>query len=242
MQKMSFSRSYKNQNVIFLDANTFQNLTCPKSFISKSNTLYFFQSKIWRVVQTSNQNLKRCENFDLQSDKFQNFFSEILFLSCFSGSDLMMISTANVNNNLFQRGELKENACFIVSRQMDKWKLPHFSSSLNVWGIALWQHTNFAEVTDRTLRSLKYSRSAVFFRKHLCENERKRSLVRIPLIFSNVFVWATRMRAIERSWHLHSIYPILAAGRYLPQSWHLWKLTMPIRKSNFKICAAQNNP
>ena len=29
----------------------FQNLTCPKFFNSKSNALYFFQSKIWRFVK-----------------------------------------------------------------------------------------------------------------------------------------------------------------------------------------------
>ena len=56
MQNMSFSRSKKYQNVIFLDANIFQNLTCRKIFNSKSNALYFFQFKIWRVVKTSKQN------------------------------------------------------------------------------------------------------------------------------------------------------------------------------------------
>ena len=127
---------------------------------------------------------------------------------------------------------------------MDNWKLPNVNSSPNVWGIALWQHKIFTEVTDRTLWSIKHSRSAVFLRKHLCENKRKRSSVRIPSIFSNVFVWATRRRAIEGSWHLHSIYTILAAaaGRYLPQYWHLSKLIMPNRKSNFKTCVAQNIP
>ena len=121
---------------------------------------------------------------------------------------------------------------------MDNLKPPHVNSSLNVWGTALWQHTFFAEVTDRILWSKKYTRSAVFLKIHLCENKRKRSFVRIPSFFSNVFVWATRRRAIERSWHLHSIYPILAAGRYLPQFWHLSKLTMPNRKSHFTTCVA----
>ena len=242
MQKMSSSRCKKNQNVIFLDAKFFQYLTCRKVFNSKSNALYFFQSNIWRVVKTSNQNLRRFENFNSKSDKFQNFFSEIWFLSCFSDSDWMMTSSVNSITNLFQRGVLKENARYRVSRQMDKWKLPHVNSSLNGWGIALWQHTIFIEVTDRILWSIKYSRSAVFLRIHLCENKRKRSLVRIPSIFSNVFVWATRRRTIERSWHLHSIYPILAAGRYVPKSWHLSKLTMRNRKSNFKTCVAQNLP
>ena len=130
----------------------------------------------------------------------------------------------------------------LVSRQMDNWKLPHVNSSLNVWGIPLWQHTTFTEVTDKTLWSTKCSRSAVFLKIQLCENKRKRCLVRIFSIFSNVFMWATRRRAMERSWHLHSIYPILAAGRFLPKSWYLSKLTMLIGTSNFKTCVAQNIP
>ena len=122
----------------------------------------------------------------------------------------------------------------VVGLQMDNWKLPHVNSSLNVQGIPLKQHSNFTEVTDRTLWSIKSSRSAVFLKKHFCENKRKRSLVGIQSIFSIVFLWATKRRAMERSWHLNSIYPILAAGRYLPKSWNLSKLTMPNRKSNFK--------
>ena len=204
--------------------------------------MYVFQSKNWRVVKTSNQTLTRCEIFNSKSDKFQNIFSNIWFLSCFAVSDWLMISSVNVITNLFRKGELKDNACYRVSRQMDNWKLPHVNSSLSVRGIALWQHTIFTEVRDRTLWSIKNSRSAVFLRIHLCENKRNRSLVRILSIFSKVFVWATRRTAIERSWHLHSIYPIMAAGRYLPQSWHLSKLTMPNRKSNFKTCVAQNTP
>ena len=101
---------------------------------------------------------------------------------------------------------------------------------------------NFHRSLDRTLWSKNYSRSAVFLRIHLCENKSERSLVRSPSIFSNAFVWARRRRVIEKSWHLHSIYPILAAGRYLQQSWHLSKLTMPNRKSNLMTCAAQNIP
>ena len=128
----------------------------------------------------------------------------------------------------------------IFIRQMDNWKLPHVNSSLNVWEIALWQHTIFTEITDRTLCSIKSSRSAVFLKKHLRENKWIRFLVRTSSVFSKVFVWATRRRAMERSWHLRSNYPMLAAGRYLPQSWHLSKLTMLNRKSNFKTCVSQN--
>ena len=63
MQNMSFSRSKMNQNVIFWMQTFFQNLTCPKIFNSKSNALYFFQSKIWRFVKLLNQNLTRFEIF-----------------------------------------------------------------------------------------------------------------------------------------------------------------------------------
>ena len=58
----------------------------------------------------------------------------------------------------------------------------------------------------------------MFLDTQLCEKKRKLSLVRIPSIFSNVFIWASRRRAIESSWHLHSIYPILAGGCYLPHN------------------------
>ena len=130
----------------------------------------------------------------------------------------------------------------LVSCQMDNWKLPHNNSSLDVRGIPLWQHTILTEGTDRTLWSIKCSRSAVFLKIDLCENKRKRSLVRILSIFSNAFVWATRRRAMEGSWHLHSIYPILAAERCLPKSWNLSKRTMLNRKSNSQTCDAQDIP
>ena len=127
----------------------------------------------------------------------------------------------------------------IGSRQMDTWKLPHVNSPLNMWGIPLWEHTFCTEVTDKTLWSIICSRSAVFFKIHLCENQRKRSLVEILSVFSNVFVWATRRRTMERSWQLHSIYSILNAGRYLTKSWNLSKLKIFNRKSIFKTFDAQ---
>ena len=54
-----------------------------KFCISKSNSLYFFQSKIWLVVKTSNQNLTRCENFNSKSDKFQKFLQNLIFILFF---------------------------------------------------------------------------------------------------------------------------------------------------------------
>ena len=49
----------------------------------------------------------------------------------------MMIYSVNVITDLFQRREVKDNAYYRVSRQMDNWKLPHINSPLNVRGIAL---------------------------------------------------------------------------------------------------------
>ena len=69
---------------------------------------------------------------------------------------------------------------------------------------------------------------------HFCQNS-------ISLLQS--IVWATKKKwAMERSWHLHKIYPRTSAGRYLPQSWHLWKVTMLHRNSNFKTSVDQNIP
>ena len=114
----------------------------------------------------------------------------------------------------------------IVSGQLDNWKLPHVNSPLNGWGEAIWQHTFFTNITDRNLGSINCSRSALFLKIHLCENKTKRSVVIFPSFLSIFFVWATKRRAMERSWHLHSICPTLAAGRYLQQFWHLSEMTM----------------
>ena len=155
----------------------------------------------------------------------------------------MMISSVNVSTNLFQKGEVKDNVCYRFSRQKYNWKLPHLKSLFKGWGIALWQDTIFTESMEWNLWNIKSSRSAVFLKIHLCENKRKRTLVGFPSIFSNFFLWATRRRrAMERSWQLHSIYPIMAAGCYLPQSWNLSKLTMLNGKMNFKTCVVQNIP
>ena len=72
---------------------------------------------------------------------------------------------------------------------------------------------------DRTLWSIRTSRSVAFLKLHLCENKRKRSSVGIPSIISNFFVWARkRRRAMEKNLHVHRISAILGARRYLPQS------------------------
>ena len=95
-----------------------------------------------------------------------------------------MISSVNVYTNLFQRREVKDNVCYRFSRQMHNWKLPHVNSPLSLWEKPSWQHTIFTEVMDRNLSSIKSSRLAVFLKLNLCENKRKRTLVKIPSIFS----------------------------------------------------------
>ena len=153
-----------------------------------------------------------------------------------------MMSSVNVNTNLLYRREVKNNVCYRLSRQMYNWRLTHGNSPLNVWGTAKRQHTVFTEVMDEILWCKNTSRRAVLLKINLCENKRNRTLVRLLSIFSNVFVWATKRRAMQRSSHQHSIYPIMAAGRYLAQSWLLSKRTMPNQKSNLKTCVVQNIP
>ena len=146
-------------------------------------------------------------------------FLKKMILSCFSGPVWMMTSSVSVITKIFLGTEVKDKVCYRFSHQMYNWKLPHVNLAFNLWGISIWQNTNFTEAMDRTLWSTKPSRSAWLLRIYLCENKRKRTLVRTQSIFSNVFTWATRRsRTIEGSWHLHSFYPILAAGRHLPMS------------------------
>ena len=49
------------------------------------------------------------------------------------------------------------------------WRLPQSNWPLNVWGIALWQHTIFKELMDRTLWRIRSSRSAVLVKLNFCE-------------------------------------------------------------------------
>ena len=50
----------------------------------------------------------------------------------------MMIFSVNVNNNIFERRELKDNVCYRFSLQIYKWKLPHVYSSLNRCIVFKW--------------------------------------------------------------------------------------------------------
>ena len=85
--------------------------------IQKLTRCICFQSKKVRVVKVWKQNLTRCknfvskstafENFNWKLDKFQNFFSEIWFSFCFSGSDWMMISSVNVKTKIFLKRRIK---------------------------------------------------------------------------------------------------------------------------------------
>ena len=125
-----------------------QTLTSGKTFTSKSNALYFFHNKIWRVKKLLNQNKTRCkkfvsktdvlENSNSKSDKLWVFFAEIWFSSCFWGSNWMMFSSVSVKSNLNQKREFNENVCYRLSSQMYNWNLPHVNLPRNVWGNALW--------------------------------------------------------------------------------------------------------
>ena len=68
--------SKTRQNVIFWMQTFFQNKTSWKTFKSLSNSLYFFQFKIWIVVRLSKQHLTRCKKFISKSDALANFFSK----------------------------------------------------------------------------------------------------------------------------------------------------------------------
>ena len=147
---------------------TFFKIWHVEKFLFKNLTRWiFFQSNFWCVVKSLCQNMTRCGNFNSKSDKIRNLFSENGFLLCFSLCDWMMRSSVFFDTNWLYRGEIKDNTCYRVGRQMENRNLPHVNPSLNVWGIALWQHTIFTEVTDRTLFCIKDSRSGEFIRLHL---------------------------------------------------------------------------
>ena len=188
-----------------------------------------FWFKTWRVVKTLIHNLTNFRTFSPRSDFYLVFQVRTEWWYLLS----TLIPT-------YFKEENWKTMCVIVSRQMNNWKLPHVNSSLNMWGIPFWQHTFFTEVTDRTLWSINCNISAVFLQNTPLWKQEKRSSVRILSIFSNVFVWATRRRVMEKNCYLHSIYPILNAGRNLPKSWNFSKLKVLNRKSNFKTFDAQN--
>ena len=97
MQNMPFSRSKMDQNVIFWVQTIFQNVTCRKICNSKSNSLYFFQSNIWRVVKLLNQNLNWCFLFILKSNTLYNFYSKSAFQNhLFRFSLIYYESAANI--------------------------------------------------------------------------------------------------------------------------------------------------
>ena len=83
MQKMSFSQSKVYQNVIFCMQTIVQDLRCQKIFNTESTALYFFQSKIWRVVKLLNQTVTRCIfNFNIWH-VVKLFIQNLLFKSLF---------------------------------------------------------------------------------------------------------------------------------------------------------------
>ena len=145
-----------------------------KFLIQNLTRCFFFQSKIGRVVKLWNQNLTRCENFVSKSDALElfNSKSDKYFYSTSDYHFVFQVLTERwyllwtLIPNLFSTGDLKDNSCYRFSRQLYKWNMAQGNSSLNVWGIALWQHTYFTLGTERSLWSIKCSRSAVFLKKN----------------------------------------------------------------------------
>ena len=140
------------------------------------------------------ENLNALSKFLFKIWRDLNFFSEIWFSTCFSGSDWRFISTVNTNTNLLHRGKVEYNVWFRYSRQMYIWKLPCINSLLKLRGTASPQHTFFIKAMDRTLWSIKSGRSTVFLKIHFSENKRKNTLVKNRSLFFNHFVWAARIR------------------------------------------------
>ena len=80
-KKMAFLECKMKPNVTSGLQTFFQNLFCRKNSISKSNVL---------------------ENSYSKTDKFLEIFSEFWFLSYYSGSEWLMISSLYVNNIFFK--------------------------------------------------------------------------------------------------------------------------------------------
>ena len=117
--------------------------------------------KIWHVEKfliqnltrciLSIQNLTRCINFKSQSEALWKFYFKIWQVSKLFLRNLISILFFRLwlsddifcqrYYQIFSKRDLKDNALYRVSRQMENWKLPHVNSSLNVWGIVLWQYT-----------------------------------------------------------------------------------------------------
>ena len=169
---------------------------------------------IWRVVKFSLQNLMRCIFFKSKSGTLEIVFWEIWLEYCFSGSDWVLVSTVNVNINLLKGREVEGNVSYRFSCQICNWNVAHVNLPPNLWSTAWWQQTIFRKAMDKTLWRKNSSRSAVFPKIYLCENHTKSILVSFLSIFSNVFVRATRRKAMAENWHLHRIFAKLAAGRY----------------------------
>ena len=156
--------------MIFWMQTIFQKIICRETFNSKSNALFFFsiynmtrckasKSKSDALWKFCFKNTRVRKFYFPKSDLFWDFFSEIWFSSCFSGSHWMMISSVNNITKLLKKGELKDTACYRVSRQLYNCKVSHVNSSRHVW---IMTTHNFTVVRDRTLWSIKCSRSAVF--------------------------------------------------------------------------------
>ena len=147
-------KNFENQNLIFKKTFSFKNwflgykldsenwqkqkLTSPNlprciSVISNSVKKKNVCFKFWRVVTIFKSKIDALLKICTKSDTLWNFIPTIWLLSCFSVFDCIVISTVNVNNNLFQRREVKNNLCFRFSHHKYNCKLPHVSRPPNLW-------------------------------------------------------------------------------------------------------------
>ena len=84
---------------------------------------------------------------------------------------------------------------------------PHVISPLNMRRIALWQHTIFTEAMDRTQWSRKSSRSAVFLKKHICENKWKSAIQFWQIYFVSNEEKKSDGKKLTPTQHLSKIWP-----------------------------------
>ena len=163
-----------------------------------------------------------------------------LTLTCFPGSDWRIISTVNDNINFVRKRNKK--FCLLLIQSLDlrlKTAKRQLSSQFGR-NCYLTTH-NFDSMVSGTKCPAWSRAQKLFLQKTPLWKQKKRTFVEIPSFFVDHSVWATgRRKGLEGSWHLHSIYLNLGAGRYLSQSLHSSKLTLFVWSSNFKTFVAQN--
>ena len=133
-----------------------------------------------------------------------------------------MVTSFGVITKWVSRGETKEKLRYRFSGQLYNWNMPHVNSSLDVCGIALWQHTTSTDITDRTLRSILCSISAVFLEIHLRENKRKRFVVRIPSISPMFLCEQQEEERLKEAGTASTLYWLWGVTYHSPETYQNW--------------------